>query len=289
MPTSTSWRGRGVGCIVAVEDHRAADRPAQPGQRLGQLGLAVALHARDAQESRPADDQRDAVHGHVLAVIQHAQAIHLDDGWPPGWPSALSICKITSRPTIISASISRVACAGLTVPTICAAAHHADGVGHGEHFAQLVGDEDDGFALLHHAAHDDEQFVGFLGRQHGGRLIQDQNIRVAIEGLDDLDPLLRAHRQIAHVGIGVHRQAILLAQFADARGRAAPVEHGQPAQRLGRADQRLLSQHDVFGDGERRHEHEVLVHHADAVGNGIVRADDLRRLPVDVIWPSSGW
>ena len=43
----------------------------------------------------------------------------------------------------------------------------------------------------------------------------------------------------------------------------------------------LVPENDVLGDRERRHQHEMLVHHSDAVGDGIVRTVDANRLAVD--------
>ena len=44
---------------------------------------------------------------------------------------------------------------------------------------------------------------------------------------------------------------------------------------------RLVTEQDVLGDGEDRDEHEVLVHHADAAADRVVRAVDLDRLAVE--------
>ena len=38
--------------------------------------------------------------------------------------------------------------------------------------------------------------LGLLRREHGGRLVQDQNARVAVERLEDLDALLLADREL---------------------------------------------------------------------------------------------
>ena len=56
---------------------------------------------------------------------------------------------------------------------------------------------------------------------------------------------------------------------------AAPVERPSGP----RVD--LDAEHDVLGDGEHRHEHEVLVDHADAGGDRVARAAERDRLAVD--------
>ena len=43
----------------------------------------------------------------------------------------------------------------------------------------------------------------------------------------------------------------------------------------------LGAEHHVFEDGERRHQHEVLMHHADAVADRLARGADSDRLAVD--------
>ena len=60
----------------------------------------------------------------------------------------------------------------------------------------------------------------------------------------------------------------------DASGRPSHVD---PAARL--TD--FIAEHDVFGDGKHGDQHEVLVHHADALGDGIVRIEHRTGLAVD--------
>ena len=126
-------------------------------------------------------------------------------------------------------------------------------------------------------AHDREQFLGLLRGEHRGRLVQDQQVDVAGERLDDLDPLLDADRQVLDHRVRVDRQAVPLGDLGDLAAGPPPVEEAGDA-----AADLLGAEHDVLGDGEDRHQHEVLVHHADAGGDG-VRAGrvKLQRLAVD--------
>ncbi len=130
-------------------------------------------------------------------------------------------------------------------------------VGHLQHFAQLVGDEDDRFALFDQLAHDHEQLVGFLRGQHRGGLVKDEDARLAVEQLDNLDALLHPHGQIAHVGVGFDLQLVTLGNFEDARGGLVAVQKISGAHQFG-------PEHDVLGDGEDGDEHEMLVDHAHA-------------------------
>ena len=126
-----------------------------------------------------------------------------------------------------------------------------------------MADEDDAVALGRQAAQDREDLLGLLGREDGGRLVEDEDPRLAVERLEDLDPLLPADRQRADLGVGVDLEAELLgrarrsAGWASFRSRKIAVGH------------RLLAEEDVLGDGQDRDEHEVLVDHADPAGDGV--------------------
>ena len=156
-----------------------------------------------------------------------------------------------------------------------AAPDHGDPVGDGLDLFELVGDEDDRLAGVGERAHDREQLVGLLRGEHRGRLVQDQQVDVAGERLDDLHPLLRADRQVLHQGVRVDRQAVALGGLEDVAAAAAAV---QPAERA--APGLLGAERDVLRDREDGHQHEVLVHHADAGRDGVPRAAEGPRLAV---------
>ena len=137
-----------------------------------------------------------------------------------------------------------------------------------------MADEDDAVALVAEPAQDGEDLLRLLGREDGGRLVEDQDPGLAIEGLEDLDPLLPADRQATDLLVRVDLETESLAELADAPTGLGPVEED-------RVGHRLVAQQDVLGDGEDRHEHEVLVDHADAAGDGVGRAGDLDRLAVE--------
>ena len=76
------------------------------------------------------------------------------------------------------------------------------------HFMQFMRNEDEGMAIPGHLAHDGEQLIHFLRGEHGGRLVEDEQGRAAIKGLDDLDALLLADRKLPDVGIGIDLQTV---------------------------------------------------------------------------------
>ena len=97
--------------------------------------------------------------------------------------------------------------------------------------------------------------LGLLRRQHRGRLVEDQDARAAVQGLQDLQPLAVADRQVADQRPGRRRSPVARRQRPGLlRTCASPRS----------AARRLGAEHDVLQRGERVHQHEVLVHHADA-------------------------
>jgi hypothetical protein len=65
--------------------------------------------------------------------------------------------------------------------------------------------------------HDEEQ-VGFLRREHGGRLVEDQELRILHERADDLDALPLADRQLPDLALGIERQAVNPCRFLQPLG-----------------------------------------------------------------------
>ncbi|OPZ74854.1 MAG: hypothetical protein BWY79_02043 [Actinobacteria bacterium ADurb.Bin444] len=113
--------------------------------------------------------------------------------------------------------------------------------------------------------HGTEELPHLLRGEYRRRLVQNENPRLAVENLDDLNALLLAYRQIAYQRARVHRQAIAISDGPDLFGHGI---RSQPPTPKGA----LLTQHYVFGNRHYRDKHEVLVHHAYTTGNSIGRA-----------------
>ena len=109
----------------------------------------------------------------------------------------------------------------------------------------------------------DEQVVDLLRGEHGRRLVQDDQAGAAVQRLDDLHALLLSDRELPDVGLRVHLQPVRLGQLRDAGGDLLEVQ-----QRLAR---RTQPQRHILRHGQGRHEHEMLVDHADAGLDGIGR------------------
>ncbi len=63
--------------------------------------------------------------------------------------------------------------------------------------------------------------------ENGGRLIQDEDARVAVQGAEDLDTLLHADAHVLDAGVGVDGQPVTVGQLAHTRARRAAVEHAK--------------------------------------------------------------
>ena len=82
--------GRGVGEVAAVQPHVAGrDRP-QPDQRLAQLGLPVALHARQAEDLARADLERHPVHPDPAGLVRDGQVLDVEHDRRRAWPRPCS-------------------------------------------------------------------------------------------------------------------------------------------------------------------------------------------------------
>ena len=146
-------------------------------------------------------------------------------------------------------------------------------VGHAQYLTQLVGDQHDRDTTVTQHAQDLQQPVGLLRRQHGAGFVQDENAGAAKKHLEDLDPLLFAHRQVGHERIGIDGEPVFAHEPRQLRpGRCQAA--GQQRAAFGAQDQ-------VLQYGEAVDQHEMLVDHADAVADRVARARHLDRPSVD--------
>ncbi len=78
-------------------------------------------------------------------------------------------------------------------------------------------------------AQDGEELFGLLRGQHGGGLVQNQDIRPAVEHLDDLHGLLLRHRHVVDLLVRVDVEAVFLTDLLDPRGGRLEVEFPLPS------------------------------------------------------------
>ncbi len=157
---------------------------------------------------------------------------------------------------------------------LLAAAQHRDPVGDLGHLVQLVADEDDRLPLLGQAPHDREELLCLLRGQHRRRLVEHEDVRAAVERLQDLDALLLADGDVLDDRARVDCEPEPGRDVLNALRGHVVVEQDAVVHRLRR-------EHDVLGDRHHRDEHEVLVHHADAALDRGLRRPQLGRLAVD--------
>ena len=100
-----------------------------------------------------------------------------------------------------------------------------------------------------------EHFVGLAGREHRGRLVEDEKTALQIELLEDLAFLPLAGRDRRHLGAERNAERHAVEKGLELGGLLAPVHHGG---KLG------ARQHEILGHGHGRDRGEVLVDHAEA-------------------------
>ena len=140
-------------------------------------------------------------------------------------------------------------------------------VAHGQDLVEAVGNKDDGNAPLGHTADGIQQRIRFLLRQHGGGLIQDQQLQLILAQLScNFGKLLMTDRHIAdaHVGIDVDTHLLdggirTLIHFFIVQGVQPGAEHfGQNILLLG-----LTVEQNIFRGSKAGNQREFLMHHTD--------------------------
>ena len=244
---------------------------AQPGDRVDELALAVAVDAGDADDLARAHVEGDAADGLEPALVAHLQVLDAED----------RVARLRRRPlvdaqqhlapdherreAVLGRALARHGLDRLAAP------QNRDPVGDVEHLVELVRDEDDRLALGLERAQDREQLVRLLRRQHGRGLVEDEDVGAAVERLQDLHALLLADRDRLDLRVGLHGEAEALRDVAHPLARLVHVHERAPV--------RLDAEDDVLRHRHHRDEHEVLVHHPDPEVDRLVRGADPLRLP----------
>ena len=135
---------------------------------------------------------------------------------------------------------------------------------------ELVRDDDDALAVVPHVAQDGEELVRLLRREDGGGLVQDEDVRAAVEDLHYLDGLLLGDGHVVYLLLRVHLEAVGLADGLYLLSGAVQIEPPLAGQ----------AQDDVLRRGEHVHQLEVLVYHAYAEVEGVLGRADGDFLPV---------
>ena len=141
-----------------------------------------------------------------------------------------------------------------------------------------MGDEDNGLAALAQTIDDLEEELDLLRGQNGGRLVKNQDVGLAVEHLQNLNTLTHGNLNILDLVGGIHFQTVGSGELCDLLVGLLHIYHGEDAEGplFG-----LHTQNDIFRHGIVVHQLEVLVHHADRVGGGIVGRAHLHTLAVN--------
>ena len=272
-PARRRWAARRAS--LAVDVHRAGHESAHPGDGLGQLDLAVAGHAGDADDLAAADRRttrrrsrarrgRCGRRGPAPATRTGASprvAGGLGGGSRSRPRHAMPAATSVTRPTAASSPTMSGRELGGRVPARAhradplAVTHHGQRVADRHGLADLVGDEHDAHALVDDGPQRAEQRVDLLRREVRRRLVEHEDLGSAVERLEDLHPLAQADRQVRRPRPGVDRQAEPLGELGDAGRRLLEVDR-RPGRQRG-------AEHDVLGHRVGVHLEEVLVDHAD--------------------------
>ena len=262
----------GLEILIAHQHLTLLDRTLA-GQGLDELALPVAGHARDADDLARAHREIETGDGFAALVV-------LDD--ETGDFEHLVVAR--RRDARGRGAHHRVAdhhrrhfarrhLAHLAAADLAAAPQHADVVAEGLHFAELVGDHQRrDVAAMRHVLEQAEDLVGLARRQHGGRLVEDEEALVEIEQLEDFQLLLFARRQRGDRPVERRAERHTFEKRLQSLALALPVDDGR---RIGAADDEILRA------GQRRHQREMLIDHADAERLRVARIAHRDLAPVE--------
>src|SRR5512140_2728932 len=130
--------------------------------------------------------------------------------------------------------------------------------------------ENDGAAVLAKLPEMREQVPGLAWAQDGGGLVQDKDIRAAVEQLENLNALPQADLKVFNRAIPIDGKAKLRAERLQPLPRAFAVEHSPPT--------RLGAQNNIFQRCKWPRQCKMLMDHTDALRNGLARRAERHNL-----------
>ena len=135
----------------------------------------------------------------------------------------------------------------------------------GKNLVQFVRDIDAGDAFVPQASEDFHQAACFFFRQHRGRLIQDQNFGIAVQGPGYGHQLLHGGVKIPDGNLGVDIHAQNIQRLSGLGMDAIPVDQTQWGSGI-------VAQEDIFSHRQVQFQIQFLVDHGDASFLGVCRA-----------------
>ena len=233
----------------------------QAGHRLQEFLLAASGNTGNAQDLPGIRGEGDVVEPLDAVRASHRQPLDHDPGLRIHGIGPLDIERDRAADHHIGHFL-RVGVLRHHVPDVLAVAQDRHAVGEFLHLVHLMGNDDDRLAVLPHFPKDSEQLLRLLRRQDRRRLVEDQDIRPAVEDLDDLHRLFLGHGHLVDLLIRIHVEAVGAADLADLlRGRGDIQLSGQ-------------AENDIFRGAQDVHQLEMLMDHADPVAEGLTGRGD---------------
>src|SRR5215218_6935342 len=198
--------------ILAVQIHHAALDVAGAGEGLGEFRLAVAVHPGDAQDLTPPHLEANAVYGRLARAGEDGQVLGREAD-PFRVVGRLLDAQEHVAADHHAGQLPFVGPGGVHGVYHPAVADYRELVPHPDELPQLVGDEDDGEPIIDQLLQDGEEVFRLLRGQDGGRLVEDQDAHVPVEGLQDLYPLAYSYGEVGHTGTRVDLQAVALREL----------------------------------------------------------------------------
>jgi len=252
--------------VPAAEADLARGLLLEARERVNELGLAVALDARETDDLAAAHLKRNVLDGVVLVHLGgHREVLDVEHDLAGGLVRLVDD-KADGTADHHGGELLHRGVLRVDGADALALAQDRAAVGDRHDLGQLMGDEEDRLALGREIAHDLHELVDLLRGQDGGRLVENKNFVVSIEHLENFGALLHADGNILDLGVGVDAQAVLLGQRHDLLPGLLGLEEARVAG--------FHAENDVVEHGEAFDQLEMLVHHADVQGVRVVRVAD---------------
>src|SRR3989449_507742 len=272
-PTARAWAGHNhrERDLAAAKQNPAAPAARSAGQPGGEPPLTVAGDPRHADDLAGVHTKRAAGKRRPPGLTLNREVTHLERGLERGGGPRAGVSlaeRARGLKPLADHQLDQAPLVHLVTRDrgdATAASHDRDAVAVGEDLADLVGDEDDGEALVGHRPERPEERVDLLRREHGRGLVEDQDVYAAVGGFQDLDLLLHADGELAHLGVEIEGEPEARGDGLDVVAVALGTEPQPPA---------LAPQQHVLERAEIGDELDVLVDHADAVTERVARRRD---------------
>ena len=253
--------------MIDVADHAdfAALGLALAGQHFDQLPLAVAGNAGDADDLAAANAERHIVHRDRAGIVERVEFVQLQPR-RADFADARRLHRQFFRADHHARHAVRRKLGDLAGAGELSAPQDGHLVGERHHLAKLVRDHQDGEAGIdHHVAQHAQHFVGFAGREHRGRLVENEKTPLQIKLLEDFALLPLAGGNVGDPRVERHLERHPRKERFQLLLFLGPVHDGRNV---------VARQHQVFGDRHRRHQRKMLIHHAKPERVGILRIGD---------------